>query len=160
MKRLEPINITNRALKGRKAMPSTHSSLHYHVIFSTKDRLPLITTGLRPRLHAYLGGIVKGLNGTPLAIGGVEDHVHLLVGLNTSHRIDYFVRDLKAESSEWCHKKMERKLFAWQKGYAVFSISPSSIGAVSRNTLRSWARVVLRTTNDLYGELLARFSTR
>ncbi len=116
-------------------MPSTHASLHYHLIFSTKERIPLITKELRPRLHAYLGGIVKGLGGTPLAIGGIEDHVHLLVGSKTSHRLDYFVRDLKADSSEWIHKEMQRRLFAWQKGYGVFSVSPSNIDAVKRYIL-------------------------
>jgi putative transposase len=78
---------------------------------------------------------VKGLGGTPLAIGGIEDHVHLLVGLLTSHRLDYFMRDLKADSSEWIHKEMRRKLFARQKGYGVFSISPSNIGAVKQYVL-------------------------
>jgi REP element-mobilizing transposase RayT len=111
-------------------MPSTHASLHYHLIFSTKDRMPLIVAEFRSRLHAYLGGIVKGLGGTPLAIGGIEDHVHLLVGLKTSHRLDYFARDLKADSSEWMHKEMQRKIFAWQKGYGVFSVSPSNVSAV------------------------------
>lgn len=62
-------------------MPSTHLSLHYHLIFSTKNRLPLISKDWRANLHAYLGGIVKGINGIPLAIGGIEDHAHLLIGL-------------------------------------------------------------------------------
>ena len=79
-------------------MPSTHTSLHYHLVFSTKERVPVISTDWRGRLHAYLGGIVKGLEGVPLAIGGIEDHVHLVVGLKSSHRLDYFLRDLKADS--------------------------------------------------------------
>ncbi len=55
----------------------------------------MLSSQWRERLHAYLGGIVKGLDGIALAVGGIEDHVHLLVGLKSSHRLDYFLRDLK-----------------------------------------------------------------
>ena len=113
-------------------MPSTHVSLHSHLIFSTKDRVPAISGEWRARLHAYLGGIAQGLEATPLAIGGTEDHVHLLVGLKSSHRLDYFLRDLKADSSEWIHKEIGRRLFAWQKGYGAFSVSPANIARVKR----------------------------
>jgi len=57
-------------------MPSTHTSLHYHLVFSTKDRAPLIGQDWRDKLHAYLGGIVRNLNGVALAVGGTEDHAH------------------------------------------------------------------------------------
>ena len=90
-------------------MPSTHLSLHYHLVFSTKNRLPMITKDWRVNLHAYLGSIVKGINGVPLAIGGIEDHVHLLVGLRATHRLDYVLRDIKADSSSWVHNVVGRK---------------------------------------------------
>ncbi|HEY2838578.1 MAG TPA: transposase, partial [Pirellulales bacterium] len=60
-------------------MPSTHLSLHYHLVFSTKRRAELIAPAWRSSLHAYLAGVVTGLEGTPERIGGVADHVHLLV---------------------------------------------------------------------------------
>ena len=110
-------------------MPSTYTSLHYHIIFSTKDRLPLITNDWRERLHSYLGGIIKGLEGVPLSIGGIDDHLHLLVGLKPKHRLDYFLRDLKADSSAWIHNELKKK-FYWQKGYAAFTVSHSSLGGV------------------------------
>ena len=135
-------------------MPSTHASLHYHLIFSTKDRVPLIVAEFRSRLHAYLGGIVKGLGGTPLAIGGIEDHVHLLVGLKTSHRLDYFVRDLKADSSEWVHKEMQKKIFAWQKGYGAFSVSPSNVSAVKQYVLGQEKHHKRKSFQEEYIELL------
>jgi REP element-mobilizing transposase RayT len=59
-------------------MPSTHLSLHYHLVFSTKDRIAYIHRDWRDRLHAYMGGIVRDLGGVPESIGGVEDHVHML----------------------------------------------------------------------------------
>ncbi|MES2922301.1 MAG: transposase [Verrucomicrobiota bacterium] len=62
-------------------MPSTHLSLHYHLVFSTKNRVPCIAEAWRGRLHAYLGGVVRNVEGVPEAIDGVADHVHLLIGL-------------------------------------------------------------------------------
>ena len=108
-------------------MPSTHTSLHFHLIFSTKNREPLIALEWEQNLHAYLGGIVNGLEGKPLAVGGIEDHVHLLVGLKSSHRLDYFLRDLKADSSEWVHREVGVRNFSWQKGYGAFSVGRSDI---------------------------------
>lgn len=67
-------------------MPSTHFSLHYHVVFSTKDRVPMITRDWRDNLHSYLGGIINPLKGMPLAVGGTEDHLHMLIGLRATHR--------------------------------------------------------------------------
>ena len=62
-------------------MASTHTSLHFHLIFATKDRFPLIAKEWQLRLHAYLGGLVRHLGGVPDEINGMTDHVHLLVGL-------------------------------------------------------------------------------
>ena len=66
-------------------MGSTFFSLHYHLIFSTKERVPMIHVEWRPRLHAYMGGIIRGLNGVAEIVGGVSDHVHLLVSLRPVH---------------------------------------------------------------------------
>jgi REP element-mobilizing transposase RayT len=65
-------------------MGSTFFSLHYHIVFSTKERRPFIKPEWQPRLHAYLGGIINGMNGVPEIIGGVEDHVHILASPEAS----------------------------------------------------------------------------
>ena len=135
-------------------MPSTHTSLHYHLVFSTKERVPMISKEWRERLHAYLGGIVKGLAGVPLAIGGIEDHVHLLVGLKSSHRLDYFLRDLKGDSCDWVHKEMGKKLFVWQKGYGAFTVSPTNIESVKRYILNQEKHHRRKTFQEKYIELL------
>jgi putative transposase len=135
-------------------MPSTHISLHSHLVFSTKGRLPLITTDWRARLHAYLGGIVKGLDATPIAIGGVADHVHLLVGLKSSHRIDYFLRDIKVDSSEWIHQQIGKRLFAWQKGYGAFSVSPGNLERVRKYIAEQEKHHSRVTFQEEYVELL------
>ncbi len=113
-------------------MPHTYSNLWFHLVFRTKDRRPQIAKAWRPRLHEYLGGIVRGLDATALEIGGVEDHVHLLVRLKPVHRIDYSVRDVKADSSGWIHKQGLSAELSWQRGYGTFTVSESQIGTVRR----------------------------
>ena len=108
---------------------STYHSLHYHWVCSTKERHPWITPEWRPRFHEYIGGTVRGLDGTPLAIGGVEDHVHLLVGLKTTHCLADFSRELKKATSVWAAQNGTRE-FCWQEGYAVFSVSVSMVETV------------------------------
>lgn len=105
-------------------MSSTYTSLHYHLVFSTKHRQASITDSWRNRLHSYLGGAVRGLEGFPQGVGGVEDHVHLLVGLTPNHRLADFLRELKKSSSKWVHDETGSRDFAWQEGYAAFSVSP------------------------------------
>ncbi len=113
-------------------MPQTYSNLWLHLVFGTKDRLPLIAEPWRKRLHEYLGGIVRGMDATALEINGVADHVHLLVRIKPVQRIDYFLRDLKADSSGWVHREGLSHLFSWQRGYAAFTVSESQISAVRR----------------------------
>ncbi|MBI2477237.1 MAG: IS200/IS605 family transposase [Planctomycetia bacterium] len=102
---------------------STYTSLHYHIVFSTKDRRRTIHESWQLRLHEYLGGTVKGLGGFPQGVGGVADHVHLLVGLRATHRLSDFMRELKKASSVWVHEVVGQADFAWQEGYGAFSVS-------------------------------------
>jgi putative transposase len=109
-------------------MSSTYLSLHYHLIFSTDMREPTISDF--PRLRDYLAGVVLGLNGHCRAIGGMPDHVHLLVGLNATHTLADFMRELKKASSTWMHDVIGNRDFAWQKGYAAFTVSASAVEEV------------------------------
>ena len=111
-------------------MGSTYYSLHYHWVCSTKERRPFIRDW-RPRLHEYLGGTIRGLDGTPLKVGEVEDHVHVLIRLKTTHCIADFVRELKKASSVWANENHDED-FQWQEGYAIFSVSASMVDAVRR----------------------------
>ena len=112
-------------------MGSTYYSLHYHIVFSTRDRAPMITNHIRARLHAYLGGTVKGLGGVVHAIGGIEDHVHLSIGLKTTHCIADFMRELKSQTSGWARENLYDK-FGWQEGYAVFTVASTGLPAVCK----------------------------
>lgn len=113
-------------------MSSTYTSLHYHIVFSTKHRRPLIADSWRERLHSYLGGAVRGLDGFPQGVGGVDDHVHLLVGLTANHRLADFMRDLKKSTSAWAHGELASSDFAWQEGYAAFTVGATSRADVSQ----------------------------
>src|SRR6185436_10529511 len=111
-------------------MPATHLSLHYHIVFSTKDRQPFIADEWRPRLHEYLGGLIRTAEGFPEAIGGTDDHVHLLAGLRATHMLSSFVQDIKQTSSRWIHETIQVKDFAWQQGYGAFTVSESNRDSV------------------------------
>lgn len=127
--------VDNRAWTGaerNQAMSSTYLSLHYHLVFSTKNRLPQIDADWRGRLHEYLGGTIRGLGGFPEGVGGVDDHVHLLVGLKATHCLADVMRELKKASSVWVHDEIGVKAFAWQEGYAAFTVSASARNAVQR----------------------------
>ena len=137
-------------------MPSTHLSLHYHLIFSTKDRRPLIAKGWRGRLHAFLGGAVKECGGIPEAVGGVDDHVHLLIGLRATHCLADVIRDVKSGSSRWVGETLAKQHFNWQEGYGGFTVSPSHIERVKRYIERQEEHHRKMSFKEEYLELLKR----
>jgi REP element-mobilizing transposase RayT len=102
-----------------------------HVIFATKHRQPWIGDELRERLHAYIGGTLKGLGATPVAIGGTQDHMHLLIGLKTTHSVSDLVRETKKASTSWVRVHQKLPPFAWQEGDAAFSVSADGLSSVS-----------------------------
>ena len=111
-------------------MSGTFSNLSVHVVFSTKDRLPLMTTPIRDTLFPYMGGIVNGLGGTILTGGGMPDHVHLVARLPTTVSVADVARTVKANSSKWMNEKFTTMKFGWQRGYGAFSVSQSALPAV------------------------------
>jgi putative transposase len=113
-------------------MSSTHLSLQYHLVFSTKNRQPFIQDAWRDHLHRFLGGCLKQVDATPLEINGVADHVHLLAGLKSTHRLADVLKDIKTASSRWVHEHQELPRFAWQEGYGAFTVSESDVPNVRR----------------------------
>ena len=113
-------------------MSSTYLSLHYHLVFGTKNRQPSIDPQWRSRLHEYLGGTISGLGAFPQGVGGVVDHVHLLIGLKATHCLADVMRELKKASSVWVHEQIGLRSFAWQEGYAAFTVSAPARQSVRR----------------------------
>jgi len=110
-------------------MNRTFTNLLTHLIFSTKEREPLIVPEVKSELYAYLGGLTRQLKGKAYDINGNVDHVHMLVGLPPAVSISEAMRFIKSNSSSWMHDKW-RKLFGWQLGYGAFSVSKSNVPEV------------------------------
>jgi REP element-mobilizing transposase RayT len=113
-------------------MASTYLSLHYHLVFATKYREATIAPEWRSRLHEYLGGTISGLGGFSQGVGGVTDHVHLLVGLKATHCLADVLREVKKASSKWVHEQIGLQTFVWQEGYAAFTVSAPARPAVQQ----------------------------
>lgn len=106
-------------------LAGTYSQILFHIVFSTKERRPLITGDVRERLYAYIGGIVRAEQGVLFAIGGVEDHVHLLVRWRPDAPVSDLMRTVKSRSTKWVKAELGLEDFGWQEGYSVFSVSKS-----------------------------------
>jgi REP element-mobilizing transposase RayT len=112
-------------------MASTLTNLLVHIVFSTKNREPIITSPIRPDLYKYMGGIIRGEGGKLLEIGGIADHVHLVIRLKSIHSVATIVKIVKSKSSKWLNSQPKRPgRFEWQRGYAAFTVSASQLGPV------------------------------
>jgi putative transposase len=107
-------------------MAHSYTNILIHYIFSTKIREKIITDKLQERLYPYMGGIARENNMKAFAIGGVEDHVHLLISLPPTLPIAKAIQLIKGGSSKWVHDTFPTlKKFKWQEGYGAFSVSVS-----------------------------------
>jgi REP element-mobilizing transposase RayT len=113
-------------------MATTFANLLYHVVFSTKNRLPSISAEIREPLYEYVGGIIRGEGGVLLEIGGMPDHVHLLAKLKTDMAVSLMVQKVKGKSSKWLNEGQRHERFEWQAGYGIFSVSASLADRVRR----------------------------
>ncbi len=113
-------------------MANTFTSLHYHVIFSTKHREPWITHDLEERVWKFLGGIARENGMKALLIGGMPDHVHLALALPPAQSVSKALQLLKGGSSKWIKDALpQMRGFAWQDGYGAFTVSKSNLPEVT-----------------------------
>ncbi len=104
-----------------------------HLVYSTKNRMPLITADVRERLFAYQAGIFKLWDSPAIVVGGAEDHVHALFFLSKNHPLKKIVEEVKKGSSKWMKSDgTGDAAFYWQNGYAAFSVSVSNIDQVEQ----------------------------
>ncbi|HUP64055.1 MAG TPA: transposase [Thermoanaerobaculia bacterium] len=111
---------------------SSYNSIFLHIVFGTYDRRPFLVPAIRPRVHAFIGGVLKNLRCEPLSIGGVEDHVHFLTRPATTIATADLVSKAKSNSSRWLRQISGFESFNWQAGYAAFSVSYSRLTQVRR----------------------------
>ncbi|MFO7957626.1 MAG: IS200/IS605 family transposase [Candidatus Brocadiia bacterium] len=110
-------------------MADTLTNLLYHVVFGTRERRRVLTPELRDDLFSYIGGIIRGEGGRLLEVGGTRDHVHLLVSFPPTVAVSDMMRKVKGNSSR---RFSEYPCFAWQNGYAAFSVSESAADSVAQ----------------------------
>ena len=108
-------------------MSETYTSLLVHCVFSTHERRPLISKEMQPKLWAYMGGIARAYKMKALTIGGIEDHVHLLLSLPSTITVSKAIQVIKANSSKWMNEHPGQRTFAWQRSYGAFTIGVSQV---------------------------------
>ena len=103
----------------------------FHLVWATKGRRPLITDDVQERLYTYMGGIINARKGQLLQIGGIPDHVHLLIELSVIDNFSHLIREVKAGSSLWLHRNFPKlRDFSWQDGYGGFTVSFSAVDSI------------------------------
>ena len=136
-------------------MPGSYTNLLYHIVFSTKDRQPLITDHCQERLYEYVGDTIRGQGGIMLAVNGTEDHLHVLAKLRPDKALSDVLRDLKANASGWMHNVFPSlKDFGWQRGYGAFTVSQSNLSKVQDYISRQKEHHQKRSFRDEFIELL------
>jgi REP element-mobilizing transposase RayT len=112
-------------------MPQSLARLHTHLIFSTKNREPIIDDAIREVLHAYMATVLQNLGCAPVLINSVEDHVHLLFDLSRTVSVSQVVEDVKKSSSKWIKTQGSMfSSFSWQSGYGAFAVSEAKVAIV------------------------------
>jgi len=138
-------------------MGHTFSNNLYHIVFSTKKRLPLLTPSHRDEIIRYMCGIMKNRHGIPLCLNAVEDHVHLLARISPDMPVSKFVGEVKGNSSKWISDTFaDVRSFAWQAGYACFTVSESARQSVAAYIRDQQAHHATRSYADELAAMLRR----
>lgn len=117
-------------------MSQSYVQFYTHIVFHTKNNLPLVKPGIESELYSYLGGILKNYKSNPIQIGGTSDHIHILCTLPKTMSIADLVEEIKKSSSKWIKTKgLEYQNFYWQDGYGGFSVSSSGVESVRKYIL-------------------------
>jgi putative transposase len=133
-------------------MPQSLANVIVHAVFSTKHRNPIIAGEIQPRLHEYVGGILRSIDCPPIQIGGIEDHIHILFRMNRTVTIAQTMEKIKTSSSKWM--KVHVSDFSWQNGYGIFSLSQSDLGSAIKYVQHQVEHHKIRTFQDEFRELM------
>jgi REP element-mobilizing transposase RayT len=107
-------------------MSQSLTRLYAHLVFSTKNRHAFLSDAIRDRVHGYLADAIRGLGSPYVVVGGVADHVHILFDMGKMRAPFEFVEEVKRESSKFVKTLgPELRKFYWQRGYGMFSVSPT-----------------------------------
>ena len=131
----------------------SYAQLYFHIVFGTKDHVPLIAHTWEDELYRYIGGIIRGQKGEPIEINGMSEHVHVLTRLSPVVAISDLMREVKANSSKWARRTHEPK-FAWQRRFGAFSVSESAVDSVREYIQRQKIHHQKQAFEDEYRALL------
>lgn len=139
-------------------MPQSLSYLLTHLVFSTKDRAPVLDATVRPALHAYLATVARNVDCECFRVGGVADHVHLAVRQSRTITMGQLIEELKTSSSKWLKTQSPAlAAFAWQRGYGAFSVGPSDLNALLHYIDIQEEHHKTRTFQDEYRAFLKKY---
>lgn len=139
-------------------MPQSLSYLLTHIVFSTKDRVPVVDATVRPALHAYLATVARNVECECFRVGGVADHVHLAVRLSRTITMAQLIEELKTSSSKWLKTQSPALAsFTWQRGYGAFSVGPSDLNALLHYIDTQEEHHKTRTFQDEYRAFLKKY---
>ncbi len=140
-------------------MTNSYTSIYVHTIFSTHNREPLLSSELRERLWAYMGGIARENKFKAISVGGVIDHAHMLISIPASIAVAKAVQLIKGGSSKWLHENFgSLRKFAWQEGYGAFSVGASQVDEVVQYIAHQDAHHRLRSFQEEYLYFLKQYN--
>ena len=142
-------------------MPQSFTKLYAHLIFSTKNRKPLLNNEIRPRVHGYLATLIRDMDSPFVVVGGTTDHVHILFDMGKMHTPIEFVEQVKRESSKFV-KTLGPKYqqFYWQRGYGMFSVSPTHRDDVETYVRNQEEHHHKKTFQEEFREFLSRYQIK
>jgi REP element-mobilizing transposase RayT len=139
-------------------MSQSLAFLLVHVIFSTKDRAPLLTAEIREELYPYLATVVRNAECECFRVGGVADHVHIALRLSRTVTMARLIQELKASSSQWLKEKSPAlKNFSWQRGYGAFSVGPADLESLRTYIANQEEHHKKRTYQEEYRAFLVKY---
>jgi REP-associated tyrosine transposase len=139
-------------------MPQSLSNILLHIVFSTKDRRPLIRPDVESELHRYLASVCRACDCPAHEVGGTEDHVHVICSLARTTAVSDLLEEIKKRSSKWIKTKgAGYRLFSWQRGYGAFSIGRSQLPAARRYVAGQKKHHRRRSFRDEFRTLLERY---
>nr|WP_303649288.1 IS200/IS605 family transposase [Chryseobacterium edaphi] len=142
-------------------MSQSLSKIYVHIIFSVKNREPLIQDTIKEELFNYLGGICKNLECYPIQVGGYRDHVHILCILSKKVPLVKLLEDIKSSSSKWIKTKGEMfSNFYWQSGYGAFSVNPTEIEVVKNYIINQEEHHRTKSFQDEYRAFIKKYDVQ
>ncbi|MEQ8687120.1 MAG: IS200/IS605 family transposase [Imperialibacter sp.] len=139
-------------------MPNTYTQIHLQIVFAVKYRQGLIEKAWKDDLYKYITGTIQSYDHKMLAINGVEDHIHILIGMRPTQSLSDLLQDIKSGSSKWINdNKLTKRKFAWQEGYGAFSYSKSHVPNVIRYIHNQEEHHRKKSFLEEYDEFLKKF---